>query len=89
MKEYIFGLDADDYDSDVHEMSGLFDVFDHPIIRRSAPTQTHPIGFGREKEWNEFERTSVASTDTRQPFGEGKTGGFRKFKAGNFSLSQI
>ncbi len=89
MREYLFGLKEPDFDAEKHLLTGLIDIFEYPICKMSVPTQWHPLGFGRDKEWNEFDRTTVSCSDTRQSSGWGTRKTFSKFDASDSSLAEI
>ncbi len=86
--EYLFGLDKDDFDTERHLCTGLIDIFEHPICKRQTPTKNYPAGFGRNKEWNEFERTTVSRTDIGAHVGFGAGSCTWVFEAGDFGLSE-
>ena len=89
MKEYVFGLEENDFDAERHTFTGLFDVDDAPIMRMLVEVRKYPIGFGREKEWNIFDRTVVASSDISKPLGGGKSAGVKQITTGNLSILKV
>ncbi len=49
--KYIFQMLEKDFDKEIHELTGLWDVKGHPIVRwKYRVTYKNPIGFGRDKE---------------------------------------
>lgn len=88
-REYFFGLQKDDFNGDRHVMTGLIDIFEQPIVRATIPMKKHPVGFGRQEEWNAFDREPISRTDTDAAPGFGKGGVLWEFEPGDFGFSEV
>jgi hypothetical protein len=87
-KEYLFGVDDDDFDEDVHVVTGLLDEHEWPICRRQTPCGP-PIGFGRDKEWKDFERTTVTSTNLSESSGQRTRRSLAETFSGSFGRTKV
>lgn len=87
--EYLFGLTEETFKPDRHLNTGLIDIFEQPIARMQTPSKRHPIGFGRQKEWNEFDRATVSRTDSGSSPGFGEGSCDWEFEPGDFGLAEV
>jgi hypothetical protein len=81
--DYVFGLMEKDWNPETHELTGLIDKDERPIVRHKGGRG--PLGFGRNKEWLMYDY-AIPGSDTSEPPGRGEGGVLKGPEPGSTSI---